>query len=97
MIQVSQCNGDSWTEMEELNQIFEKMTSENNVKHNQQKTRIDMFHHEIIKKDKNHQISFRDEVIPNIGLIDINIVDNWKDYNVIQEQDVGDSCSCFIS
>ncbi|CAD8137949.1 unnamed protein product [Paramecium octaurelia] len=97
MIQVSQCNGDSWTDMEELNEIFEKMTSENNSKQNQQKTRIDMFHHEILKNDKNHQISFRDDVIPTIGLIDVNIVDNWKDYNVIQEQDVGDSCSCYIS
>ncbi|CAD8132319.1 unnamed protein product [Paramecium octaurelia] len=96
MIQVSQCNGDSWTEMEELNEMFGQMISEKYVKHNQQKPRIDMFRHEIIKKDKNHQVSFRDEVIPNIGLIDINIVDNWKDYNVIQEQDVADSCSCFL-
>ena len=69
--------------MEDLNQMFEKMATENNIKLSSNKVRLDVFHNEIIRNDKNHQISFRDEVLPNSGLTDINIVDNWKYYNIV--------------
>lgn len=55
-----------------------------------------MFDQDIIKKEKNHSISFRDDVEPNYGLVDIVLVENWKDYNIILEEDVRDNCSCNI-
>ncbi|CAD8140811.1 unnamed protein product [Paramecium octaurelia] len=97
MIQVSQCNGDNENEIIDILDFQERSSHYDRLKQKLPKIRLDMFHQEIIKKEKNHSISFRDEVQPNYGLVDIVLVENWKDYNIILDDDARDNCSCNIS
>ncbi|CAD8146822.1 unnamed protein product [Paramecium pentaurelia] len=96
MIQVSQCLGDIENEIVDILDFQERSSHYDILKQNLPKIRHDMFHQEIVKKEKNHSISFRDEVKSNYGLVDIIIVENWKDYNIISEDDIRDNCSCNI-
>lgn len=53
--------------------------------------RVDKFGNQITKKH-GYRISFRDEVLPASQLHDIHVVENWKLYNIIEENEPHDVC-----
>ncbi|KAM3145143.1 hypothetical protein pb186bvf_002818 [Paramecium bursaria] len=57
--------------------------------------RFDKYNHPI-DKSKQYKVTFRDEVIPQSGLVDLNIVENYKVYNIVQEREDPDCNNCLI-
>lgn len=59
------------------------------------KQRTDKFQNLIKPKSKNFKVSFRDDIDPEAGLTDVNIVENWKDLNIVVESQ--DDSTCIVS
>ncbi|KAL4472963.1 hypothetical protein ABPG72_020657 [Tetrahymena utriculariae] len=52
--------------------------------------RIDQIGQPILKFGKQHKISFSD------NLIDVHIVENWKEYNVLDDEELEQKCNCWL-
>ncbi|CAD8165794.1 unnamed protein product [Paramecium pentaurelia] len=97
MIRIQSCQGDhSFDQNYEINWCFEQLQTEFSAKRHETKIRTDKHSNQINEKKK-FSITFRDEIYPKEGLVDVQIVDNWKIYNVNKEKKANDDCLCFIS
>ncbi|CAD8057756.1 unnamed protein product [Paramecium primaurelia] len=97
MIRIQSCQGDhSFDQGYEINWCFEQLQTEFSTKRHETKIRTDK-HSNQINDQKKFSITFRDEIYPKEGLVDVQIVDNWKIYNVNKEKKTNDDCLCFIS
>ncbi|CAK75503.1 unnamed protein product (macronuclear) [Paramecium tetraurelia] len=97
MIRIQRCTGDEEIQQEkDINQWFERMYTEISAKQQETKLRTDKYNVEIKPNLKKHKICFRDEINPETGLVDVNIVENWKEYN-INERNPVDDCFCQTS
>ncbi|EAS02636.2 hypothetical protein TTHERM_00578800 (macronuclear) [Tetrahymena thermophila SB210] len=52
--------------------------------------RIDSIGQPILKFGKQHKIQFSD------NLIDVHIVENWKEYNVLDDEELEQKCNCWL-
>ncbi|CAD8063172.1 unnamed protein product [Paramecium sonneborni] len=97
MIRIQKCIGDEEIELEkDINLWFERMCTEISAKQQETRSRTDKYNVEIKSKTKNHKICFRDEINPEAGLEDVNLVENWKEFNIKQRDQI-DDCFCQIS
>ncbi|CAD8050951.1 unnamed protein product [Paramecium primaurelia] len=98
MIRISTCKGDQSIDQDnEINWCFEQLPTEISAKRHENKIRTDKNNNEINGQNKKFSITFRDEIFPKEGLTDVQIVENWKIYNVNKEKAVADDCLCYIS
>ncbi|CAD8063928.1 unnamed protein product [Paramecium sonneborni] len=98
MIRIQTCQGDQSIDQDnEFINCFEHLQTELSAKRQETKIRIDKNNNEISGQNKNFSITFRDEIFPKEGLVDVQIVENWKIYNVNQGKAGADDCLCFIS
>ncbi|CAD8067859.1 unnamed protein product [Paramecium sonneborni] len=98
MIKIQTCQGDQSIDQEkEIICSFEQFQTEVSAQRQETKIRKNKNNNEISSLKKKFSITFRDEIFPEEGLVDVQIVENWKIYNVNQEKAaIADDCLCFI-
>lgn len=58
----------------------------NNISLDSNKSRSDRFGNAISKQKKSHKISFKDEMCKDAKLVEINLVDSYREYNRAEEK-----------